>query len=66
MSKMDWDENIPKKPSSRHSIGEPLENLAIRELELRIKALEDEINRVKDELLKKKAHNAVANSLFNK
>lgn len=63
---MDWDEHIPRKPSSSHSIGESLENLAIMELEARIKVLEDEINRLKEELIKKRAHSAVANSLFKK
>lgn len=63
---MDWDELILRKPSPSHQIGEPLENLAIGELEARIKDLESEINRVNAEILKKRAHSSLADSFFKK
>ena len=58
---MDWDEARPKPQAT---IGEPLSNLGIKELEARIGALESEIVRVREELARKKAHEAAAAALF--
>lgn len=58
---MDWDEARPK-PAAQ--IGEPLATLSVAELEARIAALEAEIVRVRDELKRKKAHEAAAAALF--
>jgi uncharacterized small protein (DUF1192 family) len=60
---MDWDEERPK-PKAAVSLGESLETLSVAELEARIKALEAEIVRVKVELERKRAHEAVAAKLF--
>ncbi len=58
---MDWDE-AKQKPKTE--IGEPLSNFGIAELETRITALQVEIERVKAELAKKRAHEAAASALF--
>lgn len=58
---MDWDE---ARPRPQATIGEPLSNFGIKELEARIGALEAEIVRVRDELARKKAHEAAASALF--
>lgn len=60
---MDWDE--PKaKPSKTLIIGEDLSSQSIGELEARIAALTAEIERVKGEIGRKKAHSAAAASIF--
>lgn len=58
---MDWEETRPKPQAH---IGEPLATFSVKELEARIGALEAEIVRVKDELARKKAHEAAASALF--
>ena len=58
---MDWEDARPKPQAT---IGEPLGNFAIKELEARIAALEAEIARVREELARKKAHEAAAAALF--
>lgn len=58
---MDWEE---ARPRPQATIGEPLTNFGIKELEARIGALEAEIVRVRDELARKKAHEAAAAALF--
>lgn len=63
---MDWDDLRPPKTVTRPQIGEPLDAMAIQELEARLQALDAEIARVKAELLKKKAHSAAASAIFKK
>jgi len=58
---MDWDEARPKPAAT---IGEPLGTLSVGELEARIAALEGEIVRVREELARKRAHEAAASALF--
>lgn len=58
---MDW-EDVRPKPQAQ--IGENLSTLSVKELEARIGALEAEIVRVKEELARKKAHEAAASALF--
>jgi uncharacterized small protein (DUF1192 family) len=60
---MDWDEERPK-PMKGVGTGDNLETLGVAELEARIKAFEAEIERVRDELAKKRAHEAAAAKLF--
>ncbi|MEZ5899696.1 MAG: DUF1192 domain-containing protein [Hyphomicrobium sp.] len=58
---MDWDEVRPK---AQATLGEQLGTLSVAELEARIAALHQEIERVSAELAKKKAHEAAASALF--
>jgi uncharacterized small protein (DUF1192 family) len=60
---MDWDDVQPK-PVKGAGVGDNLETLSVGELEARIKAFEDEIQRVRDELARKRAHEAAAAKLF--
>ena len=46
------------------AIGEPLASLSINELETRVATLLSEIERVKAEIAKKKAHEAAAAAIF--
>jgi uncharacterized small protein (DUF1192 family) len=64
---MDWDEDRPK-PVRRTAItvGEPLGDHSIAELEARIAALTQEIERVREEMRTKQAHEAAAAALFTK
>ena len=62
---MDWDELKPK-PAKGITLGESLESLSIAELEARIAALEAEIQRVKDNVARKKAHEAAATAVFKR
>jgi uncharacterized small protein (DUF1192 family) len=61
---MDWEEVRPKADAV--VIGETLERLSVGELEARIVALEREIDRVRVELDKKRAHEARASELFKR
>jgi uncharacterized small protein (DUF1192 family) len=63
---MDWDDDRPKPPKTAApvTVGEPLANLSIAELEARIDALTQEIERVRGELRAKRAHEAAAAALF--
>jgi uncharacterized small protein (DUF1192 family) len=65
---MDWDEDRPKpmRPATAFTVGEPLGNLSIAELEARIAALTQEIERVREEMRAKQAHEAAAAVLFTK
>jgi uncharacterized small protein (DUF1192 family) len=60
---MDWDEDRPK-PAAPVTVGEPLSSLSIAELEARIAALTQEIERVREELRLKRTHEAAAAALF--
>lgn len=62
---MDWDDMKPAAPKVA-SIGDNLETLSVAELEERIRALSGEIERVKAELAKKRAHESAAAALFKK
>jgi uncharacterized small protein (DUF1192 family) len=62
---MDWDDLKPK-PKPTMTIGEPLANLGIGELEARILALKSEIARVEAELAAKRAHESAAAALFKR
>lgn len=63
---MDWDDITPKKPKTTAAVGDNLETLSVAELEARIAAFEEEIERVKSELERKRRHEASANALFKK
>ncbi|MBN8912751.1 MAG: DUF1192 domain-containing protein [Rhizobiales bacterium] len=62
---MDWDDAKPTPPKSA-SIGDNLETLSVAELEERIHAFAAEIERVKTELARKRAHESAAAALFKK
>lgn len=62
---MDWDDTKPTPPKSA-SIGDNLETLSVAELEERIQAFAAEIERVKAELARKRAHESAAAALFKK
>lgn len=60
---MDWDDLKPKTPKGM-TLGESLEALSVSELEARIAALHQEIERVQREVAAKKAHEAAASAFF--
>ena len=60
---MDWDE-AKAKTTKTLTIGEDLSSQSIAELEGRIVTLTAEIERVKAEIGRKKAHSAAAASIF--
>lgn len=62
---MDWDDQKPK-PKVTVGIGDDLTTLSVAELEARIAALSQEIERVKAEIATKKSRNAAADSLFKR
>jgi uncharacterized small protein (DUF1192 family) len=62
---MDWDEMKPK-PKAVITVGENLENLSLAELEARLVALSEEIERVRGEITAKKAHEAAASAFFKR
>jgi uncharacterized small protein (DUF1192 family) len=62
---MDWDDAKPTPPKSA-GIGDNLETLSVAELEERIRAFEAEIERVKAELDRKRAHESAAAALFKR
>jgi uncharacterized small protein (DUF1192 family) len=66
--RMSWDDDrlSPVKPAVAITVGEPLAALSIGELEARIAALTAEIERVRDEMRAKQAHEAAAAALFKK
>jgi uncharacterized small protein (DUF1192 family) len=63
---MTWDDDMakPARPGTAITVGEPLGNLSIDELEARILALTREIDRVREELRAKRAHEAAAAAVF--
>lgn len=63
---MDWDDMKPKTAAAAISIGETLETLSLAELTARIGLLEKEIERVRAELERKRAHEAAAAALFKR
>jgi uncharacterized small protein (DUF1192 family) len=62
---MDWDDLKPKAPKGV-MLGESLESLSVAELEARIVALQQEIDRVRAELAAKRAHEAAAAAIFKR
>lgn len=62
---MDWDEDRPT-PTRSAAIGENLETLSVGELEGRIAAFAAEIERIRAELERKRAHESAAEALFKK
>lgn len=60
---MTFDDDRPK-PKPAAAIGDNLATLSVGELEARIKTFEAEIERVREELAKKRAHEAAASALF--
>jgi uncharacterized small protein (DUF1192 family) len=65
---MTWDDDR-QKPVGRAapiSVGEPLGSFSIAELEARIAALTQEIERVREEMRAKQAHEAAAAAFFKK
>jgi uncharacterized small protein (DUF1192 family) len=68
IDRMNWDEDR-QKPTGRAApitVGEPLASFSIAELEARIAALTQEIERVQEELRAKRAHEAAAAAVFKK
>ena len=63
---MDWDELRPPPRKTQATIGDNLETLSIAELEARIGAFEQEIQRIRSELAKKRKHEEAASALFGK
>lgn len=65
---MNWDDDRPSPPRAPTAItvGEPLATLSVAELEARIAALTEEIDRVRTEMRSKQAHEATAAALFKK
>jgi uncharacterized small protein (DUF1192 family) len=65
---MDWDDDKPKpaRPATAITVGEPLGAFSIAELEARIAALTREIERVREELRTKRAHEAAAAAVFKR
>jgi uncharacterized small protein (DUF1192 family) len=62
---MDWDELKPW-PKPAIALGDPLTTLSIAELEARIAALRQEIERVEQEIKAKRAHEDAAQALFKR
>jgi uncharacterized small protein (DUF1192 family) len=62
---MDWDEQRPV-PARAITVGEALGSFSIAELEARIVALTREIERVREELAVKRAHEAAAAAVFKR
>jgi uncharacterized small protein (DUF1192 family) len=60
---MDW-EDVRPTPKPVAAVGDNLATLSVGELEDRIRAFECEIERVRAELAKKRAHEAAAAALF--
>ncbi len=62
---MDWDEIRPK-PGNTITVGEPLQQLSLSDLEERLAALREEIQRVEREIAGKRAHEEAAAALFKR
>ncbi len=62
---MDWDEIRPK-PGNTITVGEPLHELSLTDLEERLAALREEIRRVEQEIAAKRAHEEAASALFKR
>jgi uncharacterized small protein (DUF1192 family) len=65
---MDWDDDKPKpaKTATAITVGDPLGRFSIAELQARIAALNEEIERVQAELRAKRAHEAAADAVFKR
>lgn len=62
---MDWDDVRPK-PQSSITVGQPLHELSLSDLEERLSALLEEIRRVEHEIATKRAHEEAASALFKR
>lgn len=62
---MDWDDQKPR-PAKAITVGENLQDLSVAELDARIAALTQEIERVRVELRAKRAHEAAAAAVFKR
>lgn len=62
---MEWDE-VRQKPHSTITVGQPLHELSVSDLEERLTALREEIRRVEQEIAAKRAHEQAASSLFKR
>lgn len=62
---MDWDEIRPKLGSTI-TVGEPLHELSVSDLEERLAALREEVQRVEQEITGKRAHERAASALFKR
>jgi uncharacterized small protein (DUF1192 family) len=62
---MDW-EDLKPKPTPAVTVGEDLRTHSVGELEQRITTLTAEIERVRQELQAKKAHEAAAVAVFKR
>jgi uncharacterized small protein (DUF1192 family) len=60
---MDWDEARPA-PKRDIVVGENLETLSVAELEARLTALAAEMERIRTEVARKKAHTNAADAFF--
>lgn len=60
---MDWDD-VRTPAAKAVVVGEPLDALAVAELQARVIALEGEISRVRAEIEKKRSHAAAADQFF--
>lgn len=63
---MDWDDLTPRPVSKAVTVGESLATLSVSELEARVVALAQEIERVRAEITAKKAHEATAAAVFKR
>jgi len=63
---MNWDDDRPKPPgrTAPITVGEPLASFSIAELEARIAALTQEIERAREEMRAKQAHETAAAAFF--
>jgi len=61
---VDLDDLMPAKKPGSVALGENLATLSVAELEIRIKDLQAEIERVRGELDKKRKHEEAARALF--
>ena len=59
---MEWDDVKPKPAVV--TVGDNLASLSILELESRVQTFEDEIERVRQEIARKRAHEQSAKSIF--
>ena len=63
---MDWDDDKLRPAKTAITVGEPLGAFSLAELEARIAALTQEIERVREELRTKLAHEAAAAAVFKR
>lgn len=62
---MDW-EDLKPKPKPTITVGDDLKTLSVAELDERVALLTAEIERIRGEIARKKAHTAAAEDLFKR